>query len=280
MSLSPILFGILTMVAWGCADFFAKKGVDKVGPYQTFFWNYVFSVVGYIVLFSLFPQKVVWSPNLLGLFLIGGIVTFFGYIFFYQGLQKGFVSIMSPIVACNLLVVVGLSVIFLNEKVTNNHWLGIIVAMIGLVIVSWPKKFSAGIQKGIPHAFISLILWGLCIFIMGTIAKMIGWFSTAVFFRLATFALFIFMIPQYKKILPFPKKAWKPILFVAVLEMVGAMSFNKGATLGLMSIVGPIASLFPAVTLVLARVFLKEHLTPLQKGGIATILVGLVLLSV
>lgn len=268
------------MLAWGSADFFAKKAVDKIGPYATLWWNYVISVVLYLALFFMFAPPVVWSQQVVFLLAIGAVVTFLGYITFYKGLEKGFVSVMSPVVACNLLVVAGLSVIFLNETLTTTNWSGIVIALAGLIAVSWPQKWSfAGFEKSIPCALGTMIFWGLSIFTMGFIAKQMGWLATAIFFRLSTFVLCLTLPLKNRKILQFPKSVWVSVLLIALLEMLGAMSLNKGSETGLLSIAGPVASLFPAVTLLLAHIFLRERLTRKQYGGVAAILIGLIVVS-
>jgi len=274
------LFGLIAMLAWGSADFFAKKTVDKIGTYATLWWNYVFSAVMYLILFFIVAPPVAWTQQLIFLFIVGAIVTFLGYVTFYKGLEKGFVSIMSPVVACNLLIVAGLSVVFLNEQLTTTNWLGILLALAGLVTVSWPKRWSlSSFEKSIPCALGTMIFWGLSIFTMGFIAKQMGWLATAIFFRLSTFVLCLTLPMKNKKILQFPKRVWMSVVFIALLEMLGAMSLNKGSETGLLSIAGPVASLFPAVTLLLAHIFLRERLTKKQYGGVGAILIGLIIVS-
>lgn len=274
------LFGLIAMLAWGSADFFAKKAVDKIGTYATLWWNYVVSVVLYLALFFIFAPPVAWSRQLFFLFAMGAVVTFLGYIMFYKGLEKGFVSVMSPIVACNLLVVAGLSVIFLNETLAATNWFGMFIALAGLIAVSWPNKWTlAGFEKCLPLALGTMVFWGLSIFTMGFIAKQAGWLATAIFFRLSTFVLCLTLPMKNKKVLQFPKSVWFSVLLIAVLEMAGAMSLNKGSETGLLSIAGPVASLFPAVTLLLAHIFLRERLTGKQYGGVIAILIGLIVVS-
>lgn len=274
------LFGLIAMLTWGTGDFFAKKAVDKIGTYATLWWNYVFSIVGYLALFFMFAPPVMWSQQLFFLLAIGAIVTFFGYITFYKGLEKGFVSVMSPIAACNLLIVAGLSVVFLNEQLTITNWLGILLALAGLVTISWPKKWAfASFEKSIPFALGTMVFWGLSIFIMGFIAKQMGWLATAIFFRLSTFVVCLALPVKNKKVLQFPKTVWVSVVLIALFEMAGAMSLNKGSETGLLSIAGTTASLFPAVTLVLAHIFLRERLTKKQYGGVAIILAGLIVAS-
>ena len=276
-----MIFGILCMIGWGTADFFAKKAIDKVGAYRAFFWVYL---LGYLVLlasFIILPKTITLTPKLIGLFALGGFVTCIGYFSFYKGLEKGYVSIISPIVACNLLIVVLLSIVILQESLSVNRWIGVGVCLLGLILVSWPKKFSKGFQKGIPHAFVTLITWGISIFMLGYLTKQFGWFETAVLFRFSVLVFAFIMLPHCKeRVFQFPKKMFWTIMLVGLLEVLGTVSFNYGVSQGLVAVIGPIASLFPAVTLVLAWLFLKEKLTWVQKSGVGSILVGLVLLAI
>jgi drug/metabolite transporter (DMT)-like permease len=51
------------------------------------------------------------------------------------------------------------------------------------------------------------------------------------------------------------------------------------ASQGLVSVVSVLASLYPVVTVVLARVYLRERVTRVQEGGAAATLGGVVLVS-
>lgn len=57
------------------------------------------------------------------------------------------------------------------------------------------------------------------------------------------------------------------------------MAYNLGVTTAFVSIVSPIAATFPAVTIVLAYIFLKERVVNSQKVGIVAVLAGLILIS-
>jgi uncharacterized membrane protein len=64
-----------------------------------------------------------------------------------------------------------------------------------------------------------------------------------------------------------------------LLDFSGFLTFNLSLTTEFVSIVGPIAATYPAVTVMLAYVFLKERVANNQKIGIAAILTGLALIS-
>jgi drug/metabolite transporter (DMT)-like permease len=62
------------------------------------------------------------------------------------------------------------------------------------------------------------------------------------------------------------------------LDMAANAVYMTAARIGPLSIVVTLASLYPASTVILARVLLKEHLSRTQIAGIACALVAVVLI--
>ena len=83
-----------------------------------------------------------------------------------------------------------------------------------------------------------------------------------------------------KKKISFPKNVALFVILIGILESVGFMAFGAGISLEYTSIIAPITSVTPAITIILARVFLKEILELNQKIGVIAVLIGLVLLSI
>ncbi len=75
-----------------------------------------------------------------------------------------------------------------------------------------------------------------------------------------------------------PAGAWGITLVAGVLDTTANAVYLAAATRGLLSLVAVIAALYPASTVVLARLVLHERLEPSQLGGfaLAAVAVGLV----
>jgi drug/metabolite transporter (DMT)-like permease len=69
------------------------------------------------------------------------------------------------------------------------------------------------------------------------------------------------------------------VLAVGLLDMGANALFAAGSTLGLVSVVAVLGSLYPVTTLLLARFLLGERLHAIQRGGAVTALVGVGLIS-
>ncbi len=66
----------------------------------------------------------------------------------------------------------------------------------------------------------------------------------------------------------------------AILVVVGSLLLYYTLHKGKASIVVPLSSIGPAITTILAVIFLKEHLTDAQAIGIVLIILGIVLISI
>jgi len=72
---------------------------------------------------------------------------------------------------------------------------------------------------------------------------------------------------------------WGYAAGLAVLNVVASLFLYRSFEYGVLSVVSPVVSTFPAVTAILAFVFLPEQPTPLEVAGIVAALAGVVLIS-
>ena len=66
---------------------------------------------------------------------------------------------------------------------------------------------------------------------------------------------------------------------IGVADTSGNVLFAAAASQGLVSVVSVLASLYPVVTVVLARLYLRERVTRVQEAAAAAVLAGVVLVS-
>jgi drug/metabolite transporter (DMT)-like permease len=76
------------------------------------------------------------------------------------------------------------------------------------------------------------------------------------------------------------QRAELPVLALIGVLIIGADAmYAVASTEGLPSVVAVPSSLYPVVTIALARFYLKERLEPLQQAGVAASLCGAVAIS-
>jgi drug/metabolite transporter (DMT)-like permease len=67
---------------------------------------------------------------------------------------------------------------------------------------------------------------------------------------------------------------------VGVLDVSADVFFAFATTIGLLSIVSILSSLYPVATVILARIVLRERMARLQQFGIVMALAGVLLISI
>jgi drug/metabolite transporter (DMT)-like permease len=68
-------------------------------------------------------------------------------------------------------------------------------------------------------------------------------------------------------------------VLVGGLDQTANVLYGFASTVGLVSLSAVLASLYPMVTVVLARVILDERISKLQKSGVALALTGVALVA-
>jgi transporter family protein len=85
---------------------------------------------------------------------------------------------------------------------------------------------------------------------------------------------------KYKNVIITEQKILGYAIISAILVVVGSLLLYYALYKGKASIVVPLSSIGPAITVALSVLFLKESLTTSQMVGITFIIVGIILLSI
>ncbi len=285
-----ILSGLLSMLGWGASDFLAAKSSRKIGYLLTYFWTQLIAFsIALIYLFIKFPTlklNINNLPQFFYLLLPAGFLFMVGTLAFYKGFVGGQVSLVSPIGASWAMVTVILSIIFLKEILQINQIIAISLIISGIILVSTNLKEVLKIKKftllmGTKEGLIAMLGWGISLFLIVPASKALGWFLPVLMLKLfgLLFLLSYAMLSRQSLRINFQSSLLTLLFFIGFLDMVAFFGYSFGVEGTHASIVAPIAASFPLVTIMLARVFLKEKLVPNQIFGIVGVITGLILIS-
>ena len=286
MSISiGIIFGIIAMLSWGFGDFLIAKAVRSAGVFRTFFWSIVLGLAPILIIFALFFKFSAVSL-FTGLLLIAISSLFFvGVLSLYKGFQIGVISIISPIASAGAVVTVILSLIFLKEVLSVSQAIGISLAILGSILASFKfhdliklklKKLATGVE----FAMIAMLTGGVAFVLLDITISELGWFMPIFFIRIIGSFIAMIYAGAAKKNISFPVNIVWILVAISILETVAILAIGAGISSDLTSIVIPVSSAFPIITIILARIFFKEILELNQKIGVIAVLVGLVLLAI
>lgn len=126
---------------------------------------------------------------------------------------------------------------------------------------------------------IGAVCWGVADFCARFAARRIGAFRTLLFMQIVGLAAMTAFLEWSSRGISPVAPGWRPWAFAAlagVLSTVGSLALYYAFQVGVMSIVAPISSSYPAITVVLA--FLSgERLRPLRAAGLGAIIAGVIL---
>jgi drug/metabolite transporter (DMT)-like permease len=282
------LSGLLSMLGWGIADFLAAKSSRKIGYLPTYFWTQLIAfLIALIYFFLKFPTLNVNNlPQFLLFLLSAGILFMVGSLAFYKGFVVGQVSLVSPIGASWTTVTVILSVIFLKEILPINQIVAIILIILGIILVSTNLKEVFKMKKflllaGAKEGFIAMLTWGLSLFLIVPVSKTLGWFLPVLMLKLfgLLFLLGYVMWTKQSLRINFQLSILTLLFFIGFLDLVAFFGYSFGVEGEYASTIAPVAASFPLVTVVLARIFIKEKIVLNQVFGIVGIIMGLILIS-
>ncbi len=280
-----ILFAITAMLSWGTADFFAKKAIDKVGYKTSLLLNQLVAFIPLIILSVIFFKLPPLSVELVLITISAGILGIIAYIFLYRGFQKGNVSVVSPISASWSVITTILAVFLFQETLTLLQIVGIITVFIGIFFASTnfaelKKSIRQGRSSGISDGLISMAAWGITYTLLRPITFAFGPLIALLFLRITAITILFSYTQISKTKFSFPTQLiFVFIALAGLLDLLGFVAFNFSISTAFLSIVGPVAATYPAVTVVLAYLFLKEKIVGNQKIGVIAILAGLALIS-
>jgi drug/metabolite transporter (DMT)-like permease len=200
-----------------------------------------------------------------------------GLVAFYRGMAAGALSIVAPIAGAGAAIPViwGLA---RGDHPTGYQTLGFAAALVGIVLASFERQPQAArLAAGVGWAAIAMLAFGGYYIPMHAASH--GDFLWAAFvFRLTSTAL----IAGAWLVLRPPRARRADLLVLAsigVLDTGGNVFFAAASAKGLVSVVSILASLYPVVTVLLARAVLHERVHRSQELGIALALAGIVLIS-
>lgn len=284
---SGIVLGVATAVSWGSADFLARFATRSVGSVRALFgmqfWGAIFVTI--LLFFArdwghLFDGSG-WQPWAWGI--LAGSINTFAMLALYRAFEMGKLSLVGPVSASYPALTVILSLLS-GERLSAYRALGIIAAVLGVVFVAAGEK-SSGVPgprvSGIGWAIAAAFSFAILFWLLGL--RMIprtGALATVWLIRVSG-ALITLVVLLAKKIpLPVKDKRTRAQLYtMGYLDTAAFTLSNLGMRIEQVAIISVLGSLYGAVTVALAAIFLKERIAPLQWTGIAAIFLGVALMN-
>jgi drug/metabolite transporter (DMT)-like permease len=259
-------------MCWGGADFAARFASRRVGAYRTLFFMQFFGFIALSVYLKFrggFFDGIApgWHPWALAA--LAGVINMIASLSLYYSFQIGVMSIVAPVSSSYPALTVTLSIMS-GERITALRGVGLAVTLIGVTLAATTFTPSSGdsgkdnahLTKGVGWAILAALGFGVLFWFLGFyVVPAVGPAISVWVIRLTCFSVLGVAAVPTRQSLKLPSgSVWWLLAAVGFLDTAAFVANNVGLHTGQVSVVSVLASLYGAVTVLLAWIFLREKL--------------------
>jgi uncharacterized membrane protein len=280
------LLALGAAVFYGSADFFGGLTARRANTIATVFVSQFAGLVLLLVVLPFLPAATISSRDWLW-GIVAGLSGGIGVALLYRALAIGTMAVVAPITAVCAAMIPVLFAFGMGERLRPLTILGIALAFVAIVLVSQPRASSEaeggppGASRFFPPGVLLALLAGVIVglFFLSLARTTSGagmWPLIAA--RVTSIALFGLIAIMSGRSLRMNASATTTAVVGGALDMLANALYMLAARVGPLSIVVTLASLYPAGTVILARLVLGERLSFVQTLGIVCALAAVVVI--
>lgn len=267
---------LLSAASWGAGDFSGGIAAKKANVFRIVALAHTFGLASMLLMAWLMRESIppradlVWGA-------IAGLAGAFGIAALYKALAIGRMGIIAPVAAVITAALPVLVGIRMQGLPSATQMLGFVIALLSIWLVARPDG-QIDIHRGLGLAILAGISFGLFL-VAGKQAGPHAVFWPMVAARMASVitmsAISLLAVTDTHPLRP----ALTPIILSGLLDSAGNALYIAATRHGRLDVAAVISSLYPASTVILARLVLKERISRIQGLGIAGALAAIALIS-
>lgn len=281
-----VVVGLASAVIFGAADFFGGLASKRLLPVRVVAVSASIGLTVLVIASLFVGGRFSWEAVLWGG--LSGFVGSFGILLLYAALAIGPMSILSPLTAVVSAIVPVTWGLVQGERLTTIGYIALGLALVAVVLVGFvPEKGAVRPSlRGVAYAVGSGALIGALLILLNNAPDDSG-LLPLVFNRMSYLVvlwgivLVILVRARVRR-----DAAWPPVRPVLPLIIGAGLADSTaniliilGLRLGDLSVIAVLTALYPAGTIALAAIVLKERIAPVQWVGLVLALVAAAMLA-
>jgi len=279
-----IALGLAVAATYGAADFFGG-----IAAKRTTNWSVVVIVqaVGVVMLAALVGIDGVPWPAASDL-VFGAVASLAGCLgvgLLYLGLARGPMGVVAPITAVGSAVVPVAYGLLTGERPAVIALGGVVLAIVAVVFIARNPP-EHGVDEPVVAARSTVLVAvgsGVCFgafFILIDQTNSDSGFWPLLSGRVVSLPLLVVLLAMFRRQIVPTRESLNAGVTSGILDTTANAFFIVAVREGLISLVAPIAALYPATTVLMARIVLQERVHRLQLLGLVLALFGVMLISI
>jgi len=269
---------IAAALVWGLGQTLIKKGLSSVSP---FFSNTLAVTFALIIEIPFALSGKINLSHFPIIFLLGLLANLPTFIIPYV-IEKTDVSLSGTILASYPIYTILLSVMFLKEKLGVLQVFGVMGIILGMFLVTRVKSNKRIISKWLSMAILGSVILGVGYFISKFSITRYGLYTYIFVAALSNIPCLLFtrLLDRSHRHSGFNIRIFVISLTGNFLMPLGVLLLYIAMNNGPASLISPIISIYPAITVVLAHYYLKEKIANINIYGILAVILGVVVLAI
>jgi len=271
-----VILALTASVSWGISDFIGGRTSRRLPLALVLLVSQTVGALLLLPMASLHGPPPTEAPTI-AYAVAGSASGLIGIAGLYRAMAVGTISIVAPISATGAVIPVVFGLIK-GERASPLQTAGMVLALIGIVLASRSTHDphdarKARIARGVGFALLAALgFGGFFVLLHEASARDVLWAGAVQRMTGVCIALVIVLLRRTPvRITP---NRLPPLIVVGALDTTANVLYGVASTSGLVSLAAVLASLFPVVTVLLARFVLRERMSAAQGTGVVFALAG------
>jgi len=274
--------GLIAAAAWGCSTIFASRSSRQIGAESTLGWVGIGGAIVITPVALVYGIKPGTEWTDWALVVVGAAGSVIGLRFTYKALSQGKVGVVVAITSTEGAIAAAIA-FALGAPFGLLAGVGIMLATLGVAAVGLGRHTGDTAEavrdsrKAAVNASVAAAVFGSSLYVSGDVAARVG--PPWVVMGARWLGILTMAVPQLAR---GKFSAARPAVYFALaaggLESCGFLGFLWGAEANI-GIAAVVATQYATIATLISWVVLRERLSRVQLGGIAAVVVGVILLS-
>lgn len=280
----PIVLAALSGLVWGVGDFAGGKATQRADSLPVAWLAKILSLPLLAIFIAISfvpiqPVSLVWGG-------LGGISGMLGLIFFYRALSAGAMTVVAPITAVTSATIPVIFGLLRGEQPSPLRLVGVICALVAIALVSLspspPGQVSVVTRRLIgaaatAGAFFALFFICLSLASDSALGRAGLWPSAAAQLCAIAFGAVLLLRQHPNRWARGISLRW--VVIAGPFDMSASALYLLAVRNGDISVVAPLAALYPVTTVLLALIIDRERLRLVQIVGLVLAVLALLLVN-
>jgi drug/metabolite transporter (DMT)-like permease len=261
-----ILLGLAAALLYGSSDFGGGLASRRYGPLRvTVIGSTAATVLAWAALIGSggpgpSVRAVAWG-------LAGGLAGGIGTLALYRGLARGQMSVVGPVSAVGAAVVPLMAGIVLGERPGVLAVAGVLVALPAIVLVAASGSVRGRLGSGLFDGLAAGLAFGILFIALAQAGRNAGMWPVACE-QTGTLLVTLAVAVASREPLKIPVRAAGLPVLAGVSSTAAALAYYYASHVSMLAVAAVLTSLYPGVTVLLARALLHERFSPAQRAGL------------